>query len=234
MGVNLSGAKIVNIPNDGSTARLFADVSTPPSRPVDTAQSQPPKQDDGYLRDLWGMTGKAANLESHTEHPDFRGASAGNVHSHAKLTGGEGLTGNEAWNAQRNDAARRNEEARKAFEESGLPPGDFIKPYHENRPIVSYRTDMHTDEISRVHGEDNKISRWATRRQDIQDATGQYVSGEEAQQRLNTPNTPTDVSSVHPDIGTDIIASRPISGDARQYQLLQLAESWFGPSTKLG
>ena len=217
MGVTTEGATIVDVPDNGSTARLFADVSTPPGRPSNTGQSQPPRADDGYLRDLWGVTGNAANLEGHTEHPDFPAGSAGSIHSSPNTV-----------LHPRDEAARFNAES------LAENPSHNIPPYHPDRAIISYRTDMETDNISRVHGADNKVGPWATRTSDIQNAAGEYVSGSEARKILATPGTPTDVSLVHPPVGTDVLASRPISDDARQYQLLTLAQSWFGNSTKLG
>lgn len=175
------------------------------------------REDDGYLRDLFGMTAKASNLEKHTEHPDFPASSAGNIHS----------SSNTALHP-RDDAARRN------VEYLASHPSHDISPYHEDRPVISYRTDMETDNMSRVHADKNKVGPFTTRTADIRDESGNYSTGQQAMDDLSLKRLPTHATPVRPDIGTDVLASKPISDSARQYELLRLVESWFGPSTKLG
>ncbi len=170
----------------------------------------------GYMRDLWGMTAKGAGLEPHLEHPDFPGSTSLNIQAgeHTKLY-------------EDHEAARLNAEHIKAN------PTHYIPPHHEDRPVVSYRTDMVTDNLDHAHRSSNQVGVYATRPSDIQDASGAYHSAAQIQQDLNLPKMPEYVSSVHPDIGTDILASRPISGNARQYELKQLADTWFGTPTPL-
>lgn len=207
-------------PNDSNNGR------TPPSH-GGGSDGVPPLS--GWVSDLFSITKSTHTMESHLEHPDLRGLSAGAAH-----------TSPDVELKPRDYAAEQN----------ALMAADNPKataPYHEDRPVIQYRTDMATDGLRRVWGPDAPITDptvappkeaggWGTRLTDIQRPDGTFVSGEEVKVILSTPypDPPTYVSTVQPPVGTLVEASKPISDKARQYRFAKWTHSWFQNKKTLG
>ncbi|MFY9288785.1 MAG: hypothetical protein WAO98_09830 [Alphaproteobacteria bacterium] len=173
---------------------------------------------DGYVQELFRLTASAANLHGHQSHPELSGASAGNIHSDATLMGRD-------WAAQQN-----------AAQEVGT-----TLTYHEDAPVIVYRTDMptthqpdpHPTDMARLH-HGNVVGAYATNAQDVKYGD---ITGSEGQRMLSLPKDnplPTHIVDVSLPIGTFVEASRPISGEVRQYKLFERVSAWFSNSRKLG
>ncbi len=196
----------------------FSDNFIPPPSSGGNNTGAPPAP--GYNQDLWSLTSPAATLHGHQAHPELSGASAGNIHANPNTQ-----LMHRDWATEQN---------------ASQSPGS-TSIYSESAPVVVYRTDMPTThspdpyptDMSRLH-HGNVVGGYATNAQDINYG---HISGSEGARRLDLPKDnplPTHVVNVDLPIGTSVEASRPQSGEARQYRLYERIASWFTNSRKLG
>ncbi len=184
---------------------------------------QPPTStaDVNYFSDLWKLTAPAATNEAHIPHPELPATTSGNIHASVGLE----LRDRE-WAAQQN---------------AGQDPRD-TPTYHTQAPVVVYNTDIDAEGVVRVHTlksdslntEDTTVGNWSTRSSDINDG---HLPAKEIADRLSLPSSkplPTHISDVTPPVGTTVEASRPISGEARQFSMRDRIASWFGNTRDVG
>lgn len=174
---------------------------------------RPPGMSESFYNDLWSLTAPSATNEGHLPHPEMPGATSAQLHASPGLE----LKDRE-WAAQQN-----------ALQDAGRTP-----EYHAEAPVVIYRVNLTPTEFERVHGADNQEGRYATRPVDINDG---HMSAEEIARRLSLPTDqplPTKVSDVHVAHGTFIEASRPDSGEARQFKISDIGSVSFVNTRDIG
>ncbi len=179
----------------------------------DNPPPPPPGVPVNYYNDLWSLTAPAATNEGDIPHPEIPGATSAQLHASPGLE----LKDRE-WAAQQN-----------ALREAGRTP-----EYHPEVPVVIYSVNLTPTDFDRVHGPNNQEGPYATRPVDINDG---HMSAEEIAQKLSLPRDqplPTKVSDVHVAHGTFVEASRPISGEARQFKISDLGSVSFVNARDIG
>lgn len=168
--------------------------------------SPPPGVPVNYYNDLWSLTAPASTNEGHIPHPEIAGATSGQLHASRGLE----LKDRE-WAGQQNEK-----------QEAGQIP-----EYHPEAPVIIYRINLEPTDLERAHREANQLGEYSTQARYINDG---HMSAEEIANILSLRTTdkngnkilPTHISDVNVAVGTEVVASRPISGEARQYKISDL------------
>jgi len=172
----------------------------------DNPPPPPPNVPVNYYNDLWSLTAPAATNEGYIPHPEIAGATSAQLHASQGLE-----LKDRDWAAQQN----------------ALRPEGHIPEFHEQAPVVVYRINLEPTDLERAHREANKLGEYATQARYINDG---HMDPEEIARILSLQTTdrhgnkilPTHISDVDVSIGTEVVASRPISGEARQYKISDL------------
>lgn len=166
-----------------------------------------------YYNDLWKLTAPAATNEGSVPHPELPGASSSQIHA------SQGLELKERdWAAQQN--------AQQAADETAI--------YHTQAPVIVYNTNIDANGFVRLHHDYNQVGDWSTRDRDVNYG---HIDQQEAASRLSLPQNsplPTHISDLSPPIGTSVEASRPISGEAMQFNIHERIATWFSNPRPLG
>ncbi|MFA5957061.1 hypothetical protein [Hyphomicrobium sp.] len=162
---------------------------------------------DRYTQELFRIMAPAYTQPVNTPHPQMSGATAGVIFSCEVKP--------RDWTAQQN----------------AQQPIGSIPNYNTNSPALAYSTTIPTTDVVRAHHVSNEPGPWATRAADINHG---HLSGDHVQRILALKDTPTHVSDVNVPIGTFVVASRPISGEAQQFNLAGNIGDCFRNSRPLG
>lgn len=179
----------------------------------DNPPPPPPNVPINFYNDLWSLTAPSATNEGHIPHPEIPGATSAQLHASLGLE-----LKDRDWAAQQN-----------SLQDPGKVP-----EYHPEAPVVIYSINLTPTELDRVHGADNQHGRYATRPVDINDG---HMSAEEIARRLSLPPDqplPTKVSDVQVAHGAFVEASRPDSGEVRQFKISDLGSVSFVNTRDIG